>query len=73
MPPIGGSSLGGLPAIGKGRSGAFDMDDDYIRQVSKEMDSFADFNKKDNWADPHASASMHDLMRERKQAAEAKR
>lgn len=49
------------------------MDDDYKRQVMKEMDAFSQMGKKDNWNDPHANASMAEMMRERKEAAEAKR
>lgn len=37
------------------------------------MDAFSKLDKKDTWMDPHANASMAEMMRERKEAAEAKR
>jgi hypothetical protein len=70
LPPIGGSSL---PSIGKGGRGNFMVDDEYMKKINREMNAFDNIGKKDNWSDPHANASMAQMMKERKDAAAAKR
>lgn len=72
LPPIGGMGSS-LPSIGKGGRGNFMVDEEYMKKINKEMNAFDNIGKKDNWSDPHANASMAQMMKERKDAAAAKR
>ena len=62
-----------LPSIGKGGRGNFMVDEEYMKKINKEMNAFDNIGKKDNWSDPHANVSMAQMMKERKDAAAAKR
>lgn len=48
LPPVGGGVMGmGLPSIGKGGRGNFQLDDEYKKKMKRELDAFNEISEMD--------------------------